>query len=520
VKELIEFLKKFRWEIVLELFLILIFFTTRLVNLTILPIFADEAIYVRWSQIMRNEPTLRFLPLSDGKTPLFMWVLIPLLKFFQDPLIAGRLISILSGFGTLVGIFVLARYLRGARVALLASFLYIISPYMLFFDRMALVDSFLNFWGVWSLFLAILLVRTLRLDVAMFLGFVLAGSVLTKPSGWFFLYLLPLTLILFDFSAKGGSASGRKKLITLRLAKLVGLWAVSALFAFLGYNALRLGPNFQMIAARNRDYVFSLQEVLTHPWDPFKARIVEFFGWFGTLFTWPIFLIALAGIVFAIFKKQRELIFIFLWALLPFLVQAEIAKDISARYLIFSATPLLFLAANFCDQIFDFGKKKFGRVLTPIILILISILPAIFIFQLLSNPQKAPLPRKERSGYLEEWTSGYGLREVADYLKIEAQERKVMVGTEGVFGTLPDGLQIYLEGVPNVTVIGIGIPVGGPTQPLINSLVDSEVYLVANSSRVTFEESPQLELLKSFPKPQKPDGSRESLLLFRVKEVE
>ena len=45
-----------------------------------LPVFADESIYIRWAQIMRSEATLRFLPLSDGKQPLFMWAAIPFLK--------------------------------------------------------------------------------------------------------------------------------------------------------------------------------------------------------------------------------------------------------------------------------------------------------------------------------------------------------------------------------------------------------------------------------------------------------
>src|SRR4030067_1847283 len=145
MKEIVGFLKDHKWEILFGFVIVVIFFVTRLINLTLLPIFADEAIYVRWSQVMRNESTLRFLPLSDGKTPLFMWFLVPFLKFFSDPLFAGRFVSVLSGFGTMVGIFVLARYLWSARIALLASFLYVASPYMVFFDRMALVDSFFNF---------------------------------------------------------------------------------------------------------------------------------------------------------------------------------------------------------------------------------------------------------------------------------------------------------------------------------------------------------------------------------------
>ena len=43
----------------------------RTYNLLALPIFADEAIYVRWAQVMRAETTLRFLPLSDGKIAVF-----------------------------------------------------------------------------------------------------------------------------------------------------------------------------------------------------------------------------------------------------------------------------------------------------------------------------------------------------------------------------------------------------------------------------------------------------------------
>src|SRR3972149_11226100 len=76
----------------------------RFTNLNSLPIFADEAIYVRWSQVMRAEPSLRFLPLSDGKQPFFMWVTIPFFKIISDPLIAGRVLSALAGLGMVLGV--------------------------------------------------------------------------------------------------------------------------------------------------------------------------------------------------------------------------------------------------------------------------------------------------------------------------------------------------------------------------------------------------------------------------------
>lgn len=117
----------------LLIFLFALYFLTRLINLDTIPVFADEAIYIRWAQIMKNEPTLRFLPLSDGKQPLFMWLIIPFLKFVSDPVIAGRLTSVAAGFGTLVGLLALVWYITRSRFsAVLVALLYILTPYTLF----------------------------------------------------------------------------------------------------------------------------------------------------------------------------------------------------------------------------------------------------------------------------------------------------------------------------------------------------------------------------------------------------
>ena len=90
-------MKKFfdEWKYVfgVGLLILILALFLRLFNLNHLPIFADEAIYVRWAQVMRVEPSLRFLPLQDGKQPLFMWSVILMFKVFTDPLVAGRLVS-------------------------------------------------------------------------------------------------------------------------------------------------------------------------------------------------------------------------------------------------------------------------------------------------------------------------------------------------------------------------------------------------------------------------------------------
>src|SRR3989337_697389 len=98
---------KWKKTLLIGAIIFIVAFALRIYNLTILPIFGDEAIYIRWSQVMRADPSLRFLPLSDGKQPLLMWSAIPLLKVFSDPLFAGRAVSVVSGVLTFLGVFAL-----------------------------------------------------------------------------------------------------------------------------------------------------------------------------------------------------------------------------------------------------------------------------------------------------------------------------------------------------------------------------------------------------------------------------
>src|SRR3989344_1722286 len=97
--------KEWGWVVVAGFAILVLAVFLRTYNIFSIPIFADEAIYIRWAQVMRAEPSLRFLPLSDGKQPLFMWVVIPFLKILKDPLLAGRTVSMFTGLATILGIF-------------------------------------------------------------------------------------------------------------------------------------------------------------------------------------------------------------------------------------------------------------------------------------------------------------------------------------------------------------------------------------------------------------------------------
>lgn len=467
---------------------------------------------------MATEPTLRFLPLSDGKEPLFMWFLMFIVRRFSDPLFIGRAVSIASGFFTMVGIFILTyTFVRNKFAALVAIFLYTISPFTFFFDRMALVDSMLTMFGVWTFILAFFAFTKKRLDFAMLAGFALGGAWLTKSTAILFTLMLP-TIWIFAEWKRGKNFSIFIKLFLLSL--------VTVAIAMVMYNILRLGPNFNLISARNLDYVYPYSHILISPFDPLKGHMMGIANYFYLM--GPVGLVALWLLgYFVDFKKYwKALIVLTIWAVAPILATAEFFKVVTARYILFTLPFFIVMAS-----LVFISRRKVLEILATAFLLAFIVQSVNFDCKLLTNVSAAPFPPGERTGYLTEWTAGWGIREISVYLKSQAtslkQGEKIVVGTEGYFGTLPDGLQMYLQGVNNVIVIGVGLGFSRVPDSLAESAASgNKTYLVINKSRLNINpDNPHLHLLASYPKPARDPasleygkyGPQDSLLFFEVK---
>jgi len=511
------------YELCLFLLLVILYLFTRVYHLTILPVFCDEAIYIRWAQVMKNEPTLRFLPLSDGKQPLFMWLVIPFLKLFRDPLFAGRMVSVFSGLLTMMGLGVLVTLIcQCIEVGLLTILLYIMVPFTLFFDRMALADSLLSAFGVWALIFSILLAKFKRLDLAMILGFILGGAMLTKSPAMIFV-LMGVIVVLLCHPERSPKVSGRveRSLLRLRFQKRdssasvgmtrkIVLLIVTSFITFSIYNVLRLGPNFQMIAIRNKDYAFPFSEIIKKPFFPLMNNLKSVLSFYWGYLTPVGVILGILGIVYGIkeIKKLRnlEILVIFAWLFIPIIGQSFVSRAMTSRYLLYSI-PLFILFISYGLRVTGLKIREITRSsltrngMIALTLIVILIPSVIFDIKLLFNPGKLPLV-KEDLGYIEGWTSGWGIKETADYLKSLPREKGIVVGTEGYFGTLPDGLQIYLEGEKDISVVSAGWPVKTIPEALLNAKRSGNmVYLVVNKSRLQIVDTTKLKLIKEYEKP-------------------
>lgn len=499
--------QEWKWTALGMVLILIIGFAIRIINLTILPIFVDEAIYIRWSQVMATEPTLRFLPLSDGKQPLYMWVLMFLIKLFENPLYAGRLISVFTGIGTAIGVFTLSYLLfKNKLVSLLTLLLYILSPFTVFFDRMALVDSMLSMFGIWTAIFGLLTAKYKRYDLAMLTGFMLGFMTLTKSPAIFIALLLPTFWFIYKWSR-------------------VWMIGITYFIAFGMYNILRLGPNFGQLSSRTSDYVLPLSHIWTNTLDPLIPHLKDFMVWLSSIGPVAIIPILILGIYIGFKKYFKETLVLLLWVLVPVVVQAELGVTYTARYIYF-AMPYLFILAGMTVL----AHVKWLRVTGYGLVILFVIQSLIFSYHLLTNPEKANLSRGERSGYLEEWTAGQGIKEISEYLKKESTNlpsgKQLIVGTEGYFGTLPDGLQIYVNKYPNIVVIGVGVIITETPKSLLESVQSgNKTYLIVNKSRFRGNyEDLGYKLIAKYPKALRLTdsdqyakfGPQEELLFFEV----
>jgi len=507
-------IKKNNWflKIFLTIFIIGLYFFSRLQHLTAIPVFGDEAIYIRWSQIIKSVETLRFIPQTDGKQPLFMWFTAVVFKFISDPLVASRFISILAGFLSLVGIFSIVCILISFSnieknplkfvfkslkdnfyFGFLSSIIYIFLPFSFFFDRMALPDNLLSMFGIWSLLFTLLLSKFKRLDLSLILGIVLGLAWLTKSPAIYFVVLAVFSFIVLN----------------LKNLKNIYLPIISSVIAFIIYNILRLGPQFQMIALRNQDYIWSIGEILKHPFDPLKPHLGDALVIFNQYISWPVLIFVIIGLViyFKKFKFQTKNFVVLCWFVLPFISNCIFAKVFTARYILFTLPPLIVLTTLGLSVFF---KKTIFKI---IFISLLFIPNLIFIFNLSTKPFEVKLPNTE-SGYLEGWTSGWGIQETAQYLQERSKQANVIVGTEGNFGTLPDGFQIYTNQVNQLTVIGLGLGFTKIPSNLTNAFkYGDEVYILINKSRLTIDslDLDKLKLVKYYSKP-----TNDQLLLYQL----
>ncbi len=471
---------KQRHYLIISLILIFYFILT-LFHLNKLPVFADEAIYVRWTQLIIDDwQRYLFFPMNDGKTPLQMWLMLPFQFIFNNQLFAGRFLSVLLGAGNILIIGLIAKDLnnqpKNKNISqYLAMFLTSILPFVFFHHRIALTDAllFLNLNLSFYFTLKFIKKQKFLYLVLLILSFFLA--LFSKLSALLF---IPSLLMLIFYQKKFSLKNFIKNIILILLALTAGF--------FLFYN-LRFLPVFPQLFKRGGDFLYPFttlfkQKIFSIFLANIKFFIEQFFVYFG---------VAIFILILAIFnKKNQQAAIILLLAFLAFIIPlACLGKIIYPRYLLPTSLFVIVLASLNLSNLF-LNQQKIYQILGWLLLFLILVHSSKFIISSYFNINHIPFSRADRIQYLEEWSSGQGIYEVTQLMLSTSKEQSLAVATEGYFGTLPDGILMYLhrQDVNNLMIDGIGQPIVSiPDDFLLKASNYNTLWLIVNSHRLKIE---------------------------------
>ncbi|QQG41993.1 MAG: glycosyltransferase family 39 protein [Candidatus Woesebacteria bacterium] len=379
-----------------------IYFLSRIVNLTKLPIFNDEAIYLDWGWKSLYTSAGLFYSLYDAKPPLLIWIFGVFENIFNSPLLAGRIVSVMFGFLTLAGIYKIAKNLGDERLARLSSIVYIIVPLFAFFDRQALMESAIAGCGIWSFYFLLRILETKKTKYAVCLGLILGIGIFIKLSA--FVFLISVSLILIY----------KKHFKEFALSAISSLIIVSPLF---------FQKIFWTSLNTNNRFMLSIPELLSFPfslWIRNFSTAVNISFFYLTPF---VFILSICGIYFLLKRKDRILPTFFLTG---FILVLFSGKSLNPRYL----SAFFPLISVFCAYtLFNFRKAH------AILIGSVSTIPTIMITYLLVispityfNVMDKMTVFSQKSEYLTGWTSGYGIPEVVDYLNQKGKDKKIIAG--------------------------------------------------------------------------------------------
>lgn len=487
--------------------LVTVYLLTRLWNLTKLPLFTDESIYIFWGKFMATDYSNWFISVTDGKPPLLIWMMFPLFHVLpQDAyLIVGRLPSVMAGFASVVGMYFLAKLLfKNVWSGIIAAALYMVTPFFLFHDRLAIYDALLTSTLIWTTYFAIRTAYTLKLRDAILWGISLGFAFLSKATALTFLGLLPVIICILLF---------KKDL--LKSWKKLAMFTVIASVLGYGINSIqRLSNAYYLTERKTAEFQIPLNELLADPLQKTFSNLNAVFGWIIPYVTIPLFVLGVAAFIYLFIKKWRiGLALLILW-IIPVIFLATVGRIIFPRYFVFTIPYFLLPISFLIPELMKYKKFKYKWfVLAAFFLILIPALK--FDHKLLTDPVNAPFPTTDKYQYIYDHPSGYGLDQVFEYIDGQLDSGKsVTVVTQGTFGLYPYAFNLNYWNTDNIKIMP-KFPLDKIDEEMLNAQKNSDVYLIFKEEWEVPEDLP-VETVLRVPKP----GDKYDIFVTKLKNEE
>lgn len=471
----------------------------RSMRLIDLPIFGDEAIYLRWAQLIGRDLhkvwddwyVLYAVPLIDPKPPMHFWLMAITDGVFYDPLIGARLISVISGVLLIPVTALIVRRMRHLlgddpgltlpSFALLSALMMIVCPFFAFYQRMATADALFVLEMAAALWLAMRLVGDARtiplgrglLTHALPFGIVVGIAMNTRQIVSYELWFMPVGLWIL--------MNHRRERAKVLLAWLAAAFAVGMIM-FMPYllaQPKRYNPDpqdtipgvnmfeyelrrrvlYQPHFSEARTLADRLLSIKNNTRDllyPVRLETGEWSsGWLFFYLTPPVCLLAAIGaIMMAVRRQWRLWLFLLLWAgmfLLPLILFGMVTFS---RYSLAGVMPLLFLAVWVVAVGIQWAFAHLSAPKAWVICIFLMLMaygwPVYDTNKQIRHWPTQTWVSEDRWQYMTGWPGGFASRNAIAYLRQEMKNGPIVVITNNGWGTPADAVWAYLDGLPNV----------------------------------------------------------------------
>jgi hypothetical protein len=383
-----------------------LYLATRLPGLSLLPIFLDETLHVRWALLLSQGERSWDATWKWGRA-LTIWLGALVSPFAADLLRANRLVSVALGALTLLATVGIARRLLGPRPAVLAGVFYALCPFTLFYDRLALTEAGLSAFTALTLYFGIRTAESGRLRHAALAGLCAVLAVLVKALGVLALPIPALVVLVLGP-------------VRARLRALAVVYAVALPPSIWAFRSFAATENAQHMA-----------ELFTAGGGAFAGRLAASLTE-GSLWLWawctpPLVALAEVGALVALVRRDRRNLLLALLALYPLVAFSAALTWRMPRYYLPAAVPLLVLAAGTLERAVALLAARFPEPQQPrlraalaVVLGLVVLVPALRLDRdLWTDPSRAAMPTADRFQYVLGWPSGYGVRDTERLVRDE-----------------------------------------------------------------------------------------------------
>ncbi len=455
----------------------------RIVNLNKIPIFGDEALYLYLADSFLSDNAQILEGFKYGVFPIGILLYTPaiiLSKFFFDPLILGRSISIIFELISAFFVFKIGS-LIDKRVAYLSVIIYSLLPLSFFHSRFALLDQLSNTFVLISVWLTLKGVyrnyfNNLNFKYIFLIGFLISLAFFIKP-----IAVLAIPAIFLTCLSKLGNNLSKRVILHIFLNFLI-------LAVFLGivffYFYLPASNQFTKYIT---DSTSSLLNIFEHTkLNLFRSKI-----WLSVYLTPVIFTLTIFSIIFIFFKKNLTYLWVIFWFVSVLIIASAYSANFYPRHLYQLAAPVSFIISYTLVSLFK------DKLIIYLVLSLVLIQSLLLNLQIIFNPTEARLAGEDRQQFFEDSSSGTGIKEIAAKLNEVAKSDSVVFVEDD-----PSQFWVLKSLYPvNAKIIrSNNLSKGGfIEESLISQTKSLTKYLVLNKNQVAQPDWP-VELVSSYPK--------------------